>query len=135
MVRVIMRLADWVVRRYGIPYLTGWHTKVGALATTLLAVNSFLIVVVEALMLAQQDQYSAAVVHLWTSPHTQAFLMIIGGNKIALGVANKFEKSVTGELQADVTLVEASLPAKDRAVVAIKEAKAETKIVKAEEDK
>lgn len=107
-------ILDFIVRRYIGTYLTGWHTKMGSAITTLLGLNACILALVQSLMLAQDGQIMAAL-HNLNGPEMLGGLGALGITKMVLGVANKQEKLVTGELAADVAAKEATLPIEERA--------------------
>lgn len=111
---MVETLGNWVVRRYIGTYLTGWHTKLGALITTGLGVNALILVLVQAALLVQDRKYVEAA-YFVNGPEMWAALGFFGITKLTLGVANKIEKQETGELARDVAKIEATLPAPERA--------------------
>lgn len=113
---MVNKILDWIVNTYIGTYLTGWHTKMGAGVTTILGVNACLLVLAQALLLAQDGKYVEAAYQL-NSPEMWGGLALLGITKQMLGVAHKVEKAQTGELAIDVAKAEDKLPKEEKATI------------------
>lgn len=102
------KLINFIVRQYIGTYLTGWNTKFGAAATTILALGTMLGCLVAPLQMASDGDYLGA----YHTFDKDTFLAAAGGItfiKMYLGGVNKVEKAAAPgtELHAEVMAEEA----------------------------
>lgn len=88
---MIERLSDFVAHLYIGERIAGYHTKIGALCTTLLALSAVLIQLVTALRALDDGHYHAALAAL-TGPEMLAGLSGLGLTKIFLGLRRAIQE-------------------------------------------